>query len=195
MKCSFLAKLCGLAIMALVCVACGPSNTVPLTYTADNASILPAPNAPRVAVVLFTDSRSQSHLGTRTDNTTFVGTSSVPEWISRSFAESLRKKGLQVSFAHSMSEAQAGTPAYVVTGNIREALLTEVSVAELRASMQVEITIHRGTGAVIEKENLSASQSETGIISTSTATGLLQSTVQELLRPGTDKVAALTGVQ
>ncbi len=180
-------------LMALFCVACGPNNTVPLTYTPKSDAVLPSPNAPRVAVVLFEDTRTETHLGLRNDNTTFVGTSSVPEWVSRSFAEGLRSKGLQVSFAETLSQAQSGAPAYIVTGKIREASLREQSVAELRASMQVEISVHDAQGVLL-KEGLSASQSETGIISTSTATALLQSTVQEMLRPGVDKVAEISGV-
>ncbi len=193
MKLKTLASLLSLACIALFCAACGPNNTVPLTYQTEKTSVLPAPSAARVAVVLFTDSREQSHLGTRTDNTTFVGTSSVPEWISRSFAEALRNKGLQVTFAHSMSEALQGSPAYVVTGNVQEAKLTEASVAELRAAMQVEIVVHNPQNVIL-REGLSASQNKTGLISTSTATGLLQSTVQELLRPGVDKVARMAGI-
>ncbi len=194
MKLNTVTKLVGLMLVTLFCAACGPSNTVPLTYPEKNANVLPTPNAPRVAVVLFEDTRAQSHLGTRGDNTTFVGTSSVPEWISRSLAEGLRSKGLQVSFAETMSQAQSGAPAYIVTGTVREASLTESSVAELRAALQTEIVVQNSNGILV-KEGLSASQSETGLITTNTATGLLQSTVQELLRPAVDKIAEIAGVQ
>ncbi len=194
MKIPTFAKVLCLVLMTLFSAACGPSNTVPLTYPVEEGGVLPAPNAPRVAVVIFDDKRTQAHLGHRSDNTTFVGTSSVPEWMSRSLAEALRARGLQVSFANTLVEAQNSGTAYVITGAVTEAMLTEVSVAELRANMQVEINVHQGKNTLL-RESLSASQSETGIISTSTATSLLQSTVQDLLRPGVDKIANAIGVQ
>ncbi len=194
MKVSHMMKILCIMLITAFCAACGPNNSVPLSYPEEKAGVLPAPDAPRVAVVIFDDKRTQAHLGKRSDDTTFVGTSSVPEWMSRSFAEALRAKGLQVSFANSLSEAQNSGTAFIVSGVVREAVLTEVSVAELRASMQAEITMRSSKG-ILMKESLSASQSETGLISTSTATHLLQNTVQELLRPGVNKVAEVIGVQ
>ncbi len=194
MKIPTFTKVLCLALITLFCAACGPNNTVPLSYPTEEGGVLPAPNAPRVAVVIFEDQRAQTHLGHRSDDTTFVGTSSVPEWMSRSLAEALRARGMQVSFANTLVEAQNSGTDFIITGAVDEAMLTEVSVAELRANMRVELAVHQNKNLLM-KENLSASQSETGLISTSTATKLLQSTVQNLLRPGVEKISNAIGMQ
>ncbi len=185
--------LLSFTIMAFFCTACGPNNTVPLTYPAKDSSLLPAPNAPRATVVLFKDKRSQPHLGTRSDSTTFEGTSSIPEYVSRSFADALSRRGIQVSFANSIAQARRAGAGHIITGAITEATLKEVSIAELRVSMVAEVYLQNFEGARIINENLSASQSVAGIISTSTATELIQSTVQEMIRPGVDKVNSVIG--
>ncbi len=194
MQFSMLSKVFGVICLMLVCSACGPSNTVPLTYPLKDGALLPSPNAPRIAVVLFTDKRVNKSLGTRSDNTNFEGTIAVPEWVSRSFADALSRRGAQVSFAQSLSHAKSGGATYIVTGSVTEAYLREVSMAELRAGLVTSISL-TGPRGVMFNEILSASQSEAGIISTSTATNLLRSTAQQLIRPGADKVASSIGLK
>ncbi len=186
-------KLLGLVVLALFCTACGPNNTVPLTYPTKDSSLLPAPNAPRATVVLFQDKRKQPHLGTRSNNTTFEGTSSIPEYISRSFADALSRRGIQVSFTNTVAQARRAGAGHIITGVVTEASLKEVSIAELRVSVVAEVYLQNFEGGRILNENLSASQSVAGIISTSTATELIQSTVQEMIRPGVDKVNSVIG--
>ncbi len=193
MKFNTVSKLFCLTLMTLFCVACGPNNTVPLTYPVKDSALLPAPNAPRATVVLFADKRTQMHLGTRNNNTTFEGTSSIPEYISRSFADALSRRGIQVSFASNMDQARRAGPGYIVTGVVNEATLKEVSVAELRVTTAAEVRVRNPQGAIILNENISASQSVAGLISTSTATELIQSTVQEMIRPGADKATFSMG--
>ncbi len=192
MKFPSFTKMLGLALLTCLCAACGPSNTVPLTYPVKEDAILPAPSAPRVAVVIFDDKRTQAHLGQRSDSTTFVGTTSVTEWMSRSFAEALRTRGMQVSLANTLQEAQASGMTYIITGAVNEAVLNEASMAELQAKMQAEFTV-RGASGVLIKESIAASQSTAGLITTGTATELMQNTVQELLRPAVEKVASAVG--
>ena len=57
------------SLLALL-AACGPSNNVRLLPPPPlDASVLPAPNAPRVTVVAFEDKRmDQTVIGTRRDN-------------------------------------------------------------------------------------------------------------------------------
>ncbi len=177
-----------LAFMTIFGTACGPSNTVKLTYPAKDSSLLPAPSAPTVAVVLFEDKRPHTHLGTRKNSTTFAANVAVPEWVSRSFADALNRHGLQVSYAETADIARMANPKYIVTGKINHAELKEVSMTELRATMQVDIVLAGPQGRILT-EGLSASQSESGIIVESTAEKLLLQTVQELIKPGASKVS------
>ncbi len=176
-----------LTLMTIFGTACGPSNTVQLTYPPKDSSLLPAPTAPTVAVVLFADKRTQKHLGTRKDNTTFASNVAVPEWISRSFADALSRKGLQVSFASTSDQARIANPKYIVTGAVKNAELKEVSFTELRASMQVDITLAGPKGRILT-EGLSTSLNQSGIITEGIAQELLLDTVQELIKPGVERV-------
>ncbi len=181
-------SMLGITLLAVLCTACGPNAQVSLTYPKQEGSVLPAPNAPRVAVVLFSDARPHAHLGIRRDQTTFSSNLNVPEWVTRSFADALTRQGLQVSYASTAQQASAARPSYIVTGVVNQTELKEVSIAELRATIQVDVKLSGPQGAVLN-EGLSASQSETGIISTGTAEVLLRNTVQELIRPGASKIA------
>ncbi len=193
MKLPMFAKVFCLALLTCLCVACGPNNTVPLTYPTKDTSVLPSPSAPRIAVVIFDDKRTQSHLGQRDEESTFVGTTSVTDWTSRSFAEALRDRGMQVSLANTLQEAQASGMAYIITGAVTEAMLNKTSIAGLSATMQASFSVRDANGIILT-ENLAASQSTTGLITTGAASEIMQSTVQELIRPGVDKVAQAVGV-
>ncbi len=188
MKHSILFKLFTFTLLCTLCTACGPSNTVRLTYPPKDSSVLPAPGAANVAVVLFADKRPYMHLGVRSDGSTFAGSIAANEWISRSFADALSRHGLQVSFAESTEQARRAAPAYIITGIVHKAEITDASVTEVRANMQVEITLAGPQGRIMN-EGLSASQSEVGIITTSAAEKLLLQTVQDLVQPGAAKVA------
>ncbi len=183
----FLRLLC-FTLLCIISVGCGPSNTVRLTYPPKDSSVLPAPGAPNVAVVLFADKRQYMHLGLRSDETTFAGSIAANEWISRSFADALSRHGLQVSFAESTEQARRAAPAYIVTGVVNKAELVDASATEVRANMQVEITLAGPSGRIMT-EGLSATQSEVGIITTGAAETLLLNTVQDLVQPGAAKVA------
>ena len=194
MKLSKLINLFSVLCLIILCGACGANNTVPLKYPEANPGVLPKPGAAHVVVVIFDDQRTQKNLGKRSDNTEFLGTTSVPEWISRTLGEELRNKGLQVSFAYSLSEARRENNKYVITGVLQEASLKEISIAELRANLRVDIAMYNPHGKSVLTEGLSASQSETGIISTSTATHLLKSTANELLAPAVKKINLIVPV-
>ncbi len=188
MNYSLVRNMLALLVLSMLCVACGPNNQIPLTYPPKDGSVLPAPGAPHVAVVLFSDKRPQAHLGTRSDGSTFTSTIAVSDWVARSFADALSRQGLQVSFAGNINQAKAANPNYIVTGVVNEASLSEISIAELRATMQIDMAVS-GAQGVIMNEGLSASQNTSGIISTSTAENLLRQTVQELVRPASAKIA------
>ncbi len=176
-----------LMLISIFGTACGPSSTVKLTYPPKDSSALPAPSAPTVAVVLFEDKRPHKHLGTRKEGT-FASNVAVPEWVSRSFGDALSREGLQVSYAESTDTARMASPKYIVTGVVNFAELKEVSLTELRSTLQVDVTLAGPSGSVLT-EGLSASQSKSGIITESTAEALLLETVQVLIKPGASKIS------
>ena len=80
-------------MLAMFLTACGPSNTVRLLSPAPAVNpVLPAPNAPRVTVVPFTDNRQDStNLGVRRDGSAFVASDDLAQWVSRGLADELRR--------------------------------------------------------------------------------------------------------
>ena len=125
----FPAALLPALLAVLLLSACGPSNNVRLLPPPPlDASVLPAPNAPRVSVVTFADKRTdQSALGVRRDNSAFVTSDDVAQWISRALADELARNGMQVTFALNVGQARSGNPDYLVTGQVDEAWLRETS--------------------------------------------------------------------
>lgn len=107
-------------MLAMFLTACGPSNTVRLLSPAPAVNpVLPAPNAPRVTVVPFTDNRQDTtNLGVRRDGSAFVASDDVAQWVSRGLADELRRQGVQVSYALDENQARSGNPDYIVTGTV-----------------------------------------------------------------------------
>ena len=83
-------------MLAMFLTACGPSNTVRLLSPAPAVNpVLPAPNAPRVTVVPFTDNRQDTtNLGVRRDGSAFVASDDLAQWVSRGLADELRRQGV-----------------------------------------------------------------------------------------------------
>lgn len=173
-------------LLLLVCAGCGPSNTVRLLYKPADSNVLPAPGAPSVAVVQFEDKRANPQLGVRRDNSSFVGSAPVAEWLTRSLADELSRLGLQVSYATTLGQARSANPAYIITGVIDEVWLKESSATELSATLRATMVVSSRKGRMFT-EGLSASQTKKGLPSTSSAETLLLDTVQELVQPAARK--------
>lgn len=168
-------------VMCLFATGCGPSNTVRLQYKPLESGIQPAPGAPSVTVVQFEDKRPSTQLGVRRDNSTFVGTTPVAEWLSRSLADELSRRGMLVSYATSMDHARNGNPEYIVTGVVDEVWLKESSATELSASLRATMIISGRKGRLLT-EGLSASQTTKGLPSSDAAEALMLEAVQELVQ-------------
>lgn len=178
-----------LALLLLTCtllVACGPSNTVRLVYKPADSSVLPAPGAPRVTVVQFTDKRANTQLGIRRDNSSFVANAPLAEWLSRSLADELGRLGLQVSYATTADQARSGNPDYIITGNIEEMWLKESSSTELSATIRANMSLSNRKGRILS-DSLSAGQTRKALPSANTAEELLSDTLQELVTPAAQK--------
>lgn len=176
-------------LLFLVCAGCGPSNSVRLLYKPAEATVLPAPGAPSVAVVQLEDKRPSPQLGVRRDNSSFVPNAPVAEWLSRSLADELTRQGLQVSYATTLEQARMGNPAYIVSGVVEEVWLKESSATEVSATLRATMTVSGRKGRLIT-EGLSASQTQTALPSSSLAEDLLLNTMQELVQPAARKAKA-----
>lgn len=184
----------GLAIFAFALCACGPGNTVRLLPApAIEASSLPAPNAPSISIVSFTDKRRDPEIvGKRRDGSAFTTNENVAQWISRALADDLARKGMRVTFANSTAQARSGNPDYLITGVVEQVWLTESSSVELTAQMRVLCTLANRKGKLwIETTN--SSQTYGGLLSGSTADKLLLDTLKDLVQPLAQKVIATAG--
>ncbi|WP_417292425.1 hypothetical protein [Desulfovibrio porci] len=182
------ALLSGL-LTVLLLSACGPSNNVRLLPPPPlDASVLPAPNAPRVSVVTFADKRQdQSALGVRRDKSAFVTGDDVAQWISRALADELARNGMQVTFALNVNQARSGNPDYLVTGQVDEAWLRETSATDLSTNLRVNYVLANRQGRLL-RESLNSSQSRSGLPSGAAAENLMLETLRDLVKPMAQKI-------
>ncbi len=187
------ALLSGL-LAALLLAACGPSNNVRLPPPLD-ASVLPAPSAPRVSVVTFADQRQdQSALGVRRDKSAFVTGDDVPQWISRALADELARNGMQVTFALNVNQARSGNPDYLVTGQVDEVWLREASATDISSTLRVSYVLANRQGRLL-RESLNASQSRSGLPSGAAADNLMLETLRDLVKPMAQKIVQAVQAQ
>ncbi|WP_297826964.1 hypothetical protein [uncultured Desulfovibrio sp.] len=188
------ALLSGL-LAALLLAACGPSNNVRLLPPPLDASVLPAPNAPRVSVVTFADQRQdQSALGVRRDKSAFVTGDDVPQWISRALADELARNGMQVTFALNVNQARSGNPDYLVTGQVDEVWLREASATDISSTLRVSYVLANRQGRLL-RESLNASQSRSGLPSGAAADNLMLETLRDLVKPMAQKIVQAVQAQ
>ena len=179
-------------MLAMFLTACGPSNTVRLLSPAPAVNpVLPAPNAPRVTVVPFTDNRQDTtNLGVRRDGSAFVASDDLAQWVSRGLADELRRQGVQVSYAMDENQARSGNPDYLVTGTVEQAWLREVSATELATSMRATYRLAPRSGRVV-KETLNSSQNRSGIPTGGAAEEIMLNSMRELVQPMARKIKAI----
>ncbi|MDY0258988.1 MAG: hypothetical protein RBR41_04900 [Desulfovibrio sp.] len=178
-----------LVLLAFLATACGPANSVRLLPPPfQEGAVLPGPKAPRVTVVAFDDKREDmTVIGSRRDNTAFVTNDSVTQWISKALADELARNGLQVSYSDSVSQARAGNPDYLVTGDVDQVLLREKSATDLSTQMRVNYSVANRQSRIY-KETLNASQSRTVMPTGSAADTIMLDTLRELIKPMAQKI-------
>lgn len=169
--------------------ACGPGNTVKLLPPPPiAASSLPPPSAPSVSVVNFKDMRQDpSVIGARRDGSAFTTTGDVATWIARALADELARKGFRVTFSTDARQARISSPTYLVTGEVNEVWLKEVSSTEMTAQMRVSCTLANKAGK-IWTESCNSSQSITSLPSGDNADKLLLDTLSDLIKPIAEKI-------
>ena len=183
--------LCVALLCALTLAGCAPKDTVRLLYTPVTPSVLPAPTAPRVAVVLFEDKRGKQEIGTRSKGGVFSAATSVPEWISRSLADEISRMGPQVSYAPSIQLAQSARPDYIVTGTVEEVWVKEYNPTTYAATVRISFNVATRQGSVYS-QNLSSSQEKTGLPSSGMVEDLLTGTLREVLGVAASKINEAT---
>ena len=178
-----------LVLLAFLATACGPANSVRLLPPPfQEGAVLPGPKAPRVTVVAFEDKRQDmTVIGSRRDNTAFVTNDSVTQWISKALADELARNGLQVSYSDSVSQARAGNPDYLVTGDVDQVWLREKSATDLSTQMRVNYSVANRQSRIY-KETLNASQSRTVMPMGSAADNIMLDTLRELIKPMAQKI-------
>ncbi len=160
-----------------------------------DASVLPAPSAPRVSVVTFADQRQdQSALGVRRDKSAFVTGDDVPQWISRALADELARNGMQVTFALNVNQARSGNPDYLVTGQVDEVWLREASATDISSTLRVSYVLANRQGRLL-RESLNASQSRSGLPSGAAADNLMLETLRDLVKPMAQKIVQAVQAQ
>ena len=183
--------LCAALLCALTLAGCAPKDTVRLLYTPVTPSVLPAPTAPRVAVVLSEDKRGKQEIGTRSKGGVFSAATSVPEWISRSLADEISRMGPQVSYAPSIQLAQSARPDYIVTGTVEEVWVKESNPTTYAATVRISFNVANRQGSVYS-QNLSSSQEKTGLPSSGMVEDLLTGTLREVLGVAASKINEAT---
>ena len=183
--------MCAALLCALTLAGCAPKDTVRLLYTPVTPSVLPAPTAPRVAVVLFEDKRGKQEIGTRSKGGVFSAATSVPEWISRSLADEISRMGPQVSYAPSIQLAQSARPDYIVTGTVEEVWVKESNPTTYAATVRISFNVANRQGSVYS-QNLSSSQEKTGLPSSGMVEDLLTGTLREVLGVAASKINEAT---
>ncbi|MDR1776814.1 MAG: LPS assembly lipoprotein LptE [Desulfovibrio sp.] len=176
-------------LLVLLLAACGPSNNIRLLPQPPlDATVLPSPKAPSVSVVAFTDNRpDRTSLGVRKDNSAFITSDNITDWVSRALADELNRNGLQVSYAAGFKEARNGNPDYMVTGELNSLWLKEISATELSTELRITYNLANRQKRIL-KDTFSQAQSRTGLPTSSAAERLLQETLRDLVKPVARKI-------
>lgn len=179
-----------IGVMLVGLGGCMPKDTVRLMYTSAEPSVLPSPTAPHVAVVLLEDKRGQDAIGVRSNGGSFQPGSPVAEWVSRSLADELSRKGPQVSYAPTNQLAQSAQPDYIVTGSVDEVWVKEISATTYSAVVRIKLSMANRQGVVFA-EGLSASQEKSGIPTSALAENVLTETLRDVLKAAAAKLAVV----
>lgn len=184
-----------LVMSAFLLVACGPGNTVRLLDPPMAKGVMPAPNAPTVAVVAFADKRVDTYsVGERRDKSAFTTSDDAARWVSMAVAEELRAAGYQVSYALSFDQAQHAQPDYLVRGDVIKVWLQEESSTSLQTELKAKFSLANKQKVVV-RETVNANQQHTGLPSGSAAEKLLADTVKDLVKTMSEKIIATIGTK
>lgn len=172
--------------MAFFLTGCA-QNVVRLNYPAYPA-VAVKPGAASICVVLFEDRRGKAEIGQRRDGQNFQPQTAVDDWMSRAMADELAQSGFVVTYAQTLEQARQTNPQFIVTGVIEEVWLSEPSFSSLTCSMRATISLLRGNGTHVFKNNFSASLTKTVIPAMDSTPKILAETLGDLLQPAARKI-------
>ena len=92
-----------------------------------------------------------------------------------------------MSYSDSVSQARAGNPDYLVTGDVDQVWLREKSATDLSTQMRVNYSVANRQSRIY-KETLNASQSRTVMPTGSAADNIMLDTLRELIKPMAQKI-------
>lgn len=185
----FSMAVCAVMLLAAAALTGCAQNTVRLNYTPDGATPVPSSSAARMVVALFEDQRENAAIGVRKDGTPFQPASSVAEWVSQSLADELARKGVQVSVASGIQQAQVGSPDYVVSGVVEQVWMVEKGVSTYEAAMRVKTVLTGGAQPPVTK-TFTVTQSKTGIPGAKLAEDTLSTTLADLASTAASSIMA-----
>ncbi len=181
---------CLLALLLMIS-ACGPSNTVRLLPMKPAASVLPAPSASTIAVVKFSDKRTDTaSLGLRRDNSYFTTMDDTAEWVSKAIADRLSASGFQVSYTLNASSAKRAAPDYILNGSIEQLEVRETSATSFEAKIRVNYVL-ANKDRVVARQPLMAAGSTTTFPNNSAVEQLLAETLKDVIEPMNEKITSI----
>lgn len=185
-------KLLSVALLMLfVLLGCTPGNMVRLTYQASDTKVLPSPDAPRIAFVLFSDQRPEISVGAKKDGTKFEAITPVTDWVTRAIADELSRMGAQVSLAQTLEQAKAAKPNYIVTGTISEVWVKEISTTNYSATIRLQFNL-ANQNTTIYSENLMSNQESSGLPKQDLVDNLLASVMRDIAGVSAAKIKERT---
>lgn len=158
---------------------CGGKNAIDLEYETTGINLEPCPGS--IAVVELADKRPKSAIGVTKDGKEFYAKTSVTEWVSRALYDELDRGGCQVEY---YQKQYAFDTDFTLTGDILEVYVTQKSLMDYTASMQLRIVAAAAGDKVYEK-TFTSTYGKTAVVSpgvnTKVLSGLLQGMMRELV--------------
>ena len=160
------------------------TSAVPLTYAPSKEEVIPIAGAPTISVVTFTDARTETAVGIRSDGTAFTADGPVADWVSQALATELTRLGYVVTFAPTEAQAKRSGATYVVTGKVEEVWLTEVSSTSYEGRMRVAVQLHKNQLQLM-KNTFNSSLTRRVVPLSSVPKEVLAETLRDLVTPMT----------
>ncbi len=178
-----------LLLPALFLAGCGQSRVVGLYYTPPQSEIrAEARQGSAVCVVTMNDARGKSEIGVRSSGETYTAKNDVADWVSRALADELAQLGFTVTYAASMASAEQSSPDYIVSGDVEEVWIEEVSPISFTCRIKISASV-RAKGKLVAKETFSSSLNKKVFPMTNPTEAMLTEALQDLLKPLSQKIS------
>ncbi len=160
------------------------SNDIRLLYP-ENANSS-AHSDKHVVLVYFQDVRKNPNLGIKTDNSAFLASSNISDWVTKSLGNELNKLGISVSYVDSLEDAKEKS-GFVVNGKITELWINQTAITSLTTNIKLDLELFNNLRPLFT-EHLSASQNGEFIVSSSNIENILYNTLSDITSPAAHKI-------